>query len=41
MADTLGSIEMKKDSIAKFEWPNGTYWVNEHAAAKAKGVADH
>ena len=30
------SIEIKKDSIARFEWPRGSYWVNEHAAAKAK-----
>lgn len=21
------SIEMKKDSIAEYEWPNGSYWA--------------
>lgn len=34
------SIEMFPESIAKFSWPNGSYWVNDHAKAKelaAKG----
>ena len=35
------SIEMHKDSIARFEWPHGSYWTNEHAAAKANGVVGH
>ncbi|KAI0697037.1 enolase C-terminal domain-like protein [Cytidiella melzeri] len=35
------SIEMHKTSIERFEWPHGSYWVNEHAAAKAKGVQAH
>ncbi|KAI0761125.1 enolase C-terminal domain-like protein [Irpex lacteus] len=35
------SIEMHKTSIERFEWPHGSYWVNEHAAAKAKGVVEH
>ncbi|GJE99566.1 L-galactonate dehydratase [Phanerochaete sordida] len=35
------SIEMHSESIARYEWPHGSYWVNEHAAAKAKGVAGH
>ncbi|KIP06359.1 hypothetical protein PHLGIDRAFT_107105 [Phlebiopsis gigantea 11061_1 CR5-6] len=35
------SIEMHKESIARFQWPQGSYWVNEHAAAKAKGAVEH
>jgi len=35
------SIEMHKESITRFEWPQGSYWTNEHAAAKAKGTASH
>ncbi|KAH8084305.1 enolase C-terminal domain-like protein, partial [Cristinia sonorae] len=29
------SIEMHKESISRYEWPHGTYWTQEHAAAKA------
>lgn len=32
----LDSIEMHQTSIARFEWPNGSYWTNEYAEAKAK-----
>ncbi|KAI0346382.1 enolase C-terminal domain-like protein [Trametopsis cervina] len=35
------SIEMHKTSIERFEWPHGSYWTNEHAAAKANGVSSH
>ncbi|PSS36945.1 hypothetical protein PHLCEN_2v1161 [Hermanssonia centrifuga] len=35
------SIEMHKESIARFEWPHGTYWTNEHAVAKANRAAGH
>lgn len=37
--DSQYSIEMHKESISRFEWPHGSYWVNEHAAAKAKLTA--
>jgi len=32
------TIEMYKASIARFEWPNGSYWVDEHANAKAAAL---
>lgn len=38
--DSQCSIEMHKESISRFEWPHGSYWVNEHAAAKVK-LAGH
>ncbi|KAL1719172.1 enolase C-terminal domain-like protein [Schizophyllum commune] len=28
------SIEMKKDSIAEYEWPNGSYWVGARGGKK-------
>lgn len=27
------SIEMRKESIAEYEWPNGTYWVSRRQEA--------
>ncbi|KII87803.1 hypothetical protein PLICRDRAFT_42306 [Plicaturopsis crispa FD-325 SS-3] len=30
------SIEMHKSSIAAYEWPHGSYWVNDYPAEKAK-----
>lgn len=30
------SIEMHQSSIAQYEWPHGSYWVNEHPKLKAQ-----
>ncbi|CAL1699755.1 unnamed protein product [Somion occarium] len=30
------SIEMHRSSIEQYEWPHGTYWVNEHPRLKAQ-----
>ncbi|THH27444.1 hypothetical protein EUX98_g6744 [Antrodiella citrinella] len=40
-ADEGYSIEMHTSSIVRYEWPHGSYWTQEHAAAKAAKSASH
>ncbi|CAL1699747.1 unnamed protein product [Somion occarium] len=33
------SIEMHKSSIEQYEWPHGSYWVNEHPKLQAQALS--